>query len=237
MGETVRITAHDGGDFSGYLARPPGDRAPGIVLIQEIFGVSAFMRATADRYASLGFAVLSPDLYWRQKPGVELSDRTEAEWNEARALGKSMDEGLALEDLRSAVDRLRSAPGADGRVGCVGYCMGGRLAFLMAARQSSDCAVGYYAVGIETRLAQAGPIRAPLMLHIAGRDAWCPVSAQRKIHEALDGNALATLHDYPEADHAFARAGGKNHDPAAAELADLRSLAFLDRNLRGGKPR
>jgi carboxymethylenebutenolidase len=234
MGRNVTIQAGGGGCFTGYLSRPRQGRAPGIVLIQEIFGVNQVMRDIADWYAARGFAVLCPDLFWRQKPGIQLSDRTPEEWQEASAYGKGMDQEAALGDLAAALRMLREDPGGTGRVGCLGYCMGGRLAYLMAARHGPDCAVGYYGVGIETWLDEASGIRTPLMLHIAGRDTWCPVPAQVLIHQALDAHPQVTLHDYRDNDHAFARKGGKHHDPAAAEVADLRSLEWFVRHLLGG---
>jgi carboxymethylenebutenolidase len=234
MGHSVAITAADGGTFTGYLSRPASGRAPGIVLIQEIFGVNQVMRGIADWYAARGFAVLCPDLFWRQQPGIELTDRTPQEWQQGVALMKGMDEKAAMGDLAAALEMLRTGPDAAGRAGCLGYCMGGRLAYLMSARHGPDCAVGYYGVGIETRLGEAPGIRTPLMLHIAGRDTHCPVPAQVQIHQALDNHPFVTLHVYRDNDHAFARPGGEHHDPAAAELADLRTLEFFVRHLQGG---
>jgi len=234
MGETVPITANDGGRFTGYLARPKVGKGPGIVLIQEIFGVNAVMRGIADWYAGRGFLVLCPDLFWRQKPGVELSDRSPAEWQQGVAYMKGMVQDAAVADVAAALDLVRSHPGGNGKAGCVGYCMGGRLAFLAAARLAPDASVGYYGVGIERLLGEAASIRTPLMLHIAGRDAHCPVPAQVQIEEALAGRPGITLHHYRDSDHAFARVGGEHYEPAMAELADLRSLEFFVRHLMGG---
>ena len=235
-GQKVVIRARDGGELAGYLSLPPAGIGPGVVLIQEIFGVNASLRGVADWLAARGYAVLCPDLFWRQQPGVELTDRTEAEWQKAIGFMKGMDEALALEDLAAAIDLLRGHPASTGRVGCVGYCLGGRLAYLLSCRHRPDCSVGYYGVGIEKMLGEARGIATPLMLHLAGRDGSCPPAAQKAIHQTLDGNALATLHDYPEADHAFARIGGKHYDAASAELANLRTVEFLARHLQASGP-
>ena len=229
--QRVTIQAHDGGRLPAYLALPPGGRGPGIVLMQEIFGVNGYMRGVADWYAARGFAVVCPDLFWRQEPGVELTDRTEQEWQRAIGYMKGMDERLAIEDCAAAMVFLKTHSACTGVVGGVGFCMGGRLAYLLAARQRPDCCVGYYGVGIERSLGESKEIAVPLMLHMAGKDAHCPPAAQAAIREQIGSNPQVTIHHYQDLDHAFARPGGRNFDAAAAELADLRSLEFLIRHL------
>lgn len=229
----VTIESFDGGKFGGYLALPASGRGAGVVLLQEIFGVNDVMRATANWYAARGFVVLCPDLFWRQQPGIELTDKTEEDWQRAFALYQGLDEAKAVEDAAAALKFLRAYAACAGRVGAVGYCLGGKLAYLLAARFDPDCAVGYYGVRIDAALGEAAHIRAPLMLHIAGRDRFCPAEAQAKIHAALDSHPLATLHDYPEQDHAFARPGGEHYDARAAELANLRTVEFFARHLFG----
>src|SRR6185503_18362730 len=202
----VKVLSSEGNEFEAYMAEPAGGKGPGLVLLQEIFGVNRDMRAIADRYAALGFVVLCPDLFWRQEPGIELSDQSDEEWQRAFALYRGLDEKKAVEDATAALAFLRSYPGCTGRVGTVGFCLGGKLAYLMATRSDADCSVGYYGVGIESALNEAANIRSPLMLHIAGKDKFCPPSAQEEIHQALDKNSLVTIHDYRDEDHAFARA-------------------------------
>lgn len=233
MGSMVAIRAKDGGEFKAYLAVPASGRGPGIVLLQEIFGVNGYMRGVADWYAQRGFTVACPDLFWRQKPGVELTDRTEAEWQQALTYMKGMDENKAIEDAAATMEFLRGHAACTGRVGGVGFCLGGRLAYLLACRHRPDACVGYYGVGLEKILGEAVGIRTPLMLHIAGRDSSCPPAAQAAIHKALDANPQVTIHDYAEQDHAFSRVGGKHFDARAAELADLRSLELFARSLAG----
>jgi carboxymethylenebutenolidase len=229
----IAIKSFDGGEFGGYLALPASGKGAGLVLLQEIFGVNQVMRDTADWYAARGFAVVCPDLFWRQQPGVELTDKSEEDWQRAFAFYQGMDEAKAVEDAAAALKFLHGHTACDGRAGAVGYCLGGKLAYLLAARFRPNCAVGYYGVGIDTALEEAANIRSPVMLHIAGRDKFCPPEVQRKIHAALDSHTPVTLHDYPEQDHAFARTGGEHYDARAAELANLRTVEFFARHLFG----
>ncbi len=229
----IDIRAHDGGTFKGYLALPSCGKGQGIVLIQEIFGVNDVMRGLADRYAQRGFVVLCPDLFWRQEPGIELSDKSQPEWDRAFELYQGLDEGKAVSDAAAAMATLREHKACSGKVGAVGFCLGGKLAYLLAVRHDPDCAVGYYGVGIEKALDEVANLKCPLVLHIAGKDQFCDAKAQARIHERLDGNRLVTLCDYPDQNHAFARVGGEHHDATMAELADLRSLEFFREQLQG----
>src|SRR5437870_9500070 len=172
------------------------------------------MRSVCDWYAAHGFVAICPDLFWRQEPGLQLTDQTEAEWQKAFALYQGLDEAKAVEDSAAAVAFLRKHLASNGRVGVVGFCLGGNLAWLLSARFKPDCAVGYYGVGIEKTLNGAGGLSSPLMLHIAGKDDHCPPEAQKQIHAALDSNSLITIHDYPDQEHAFTRPG-RHYDAAA----------------------
>lgn len=229
----VPLRSREGTEFQAYLAVPPSGRGPGLILLQEIFGVNAVMRDLADALAARGFTVLCPDLFWRQEPGVQLTDKTDADWQRAFQLYQGLDEPQAIADAAQAVAHLRQHPACTGPVGGVGYCLGGKLAYLLAARHDVDACVGYYGVGIEKALDEAPHIKKPLLLHIAGRDRFCPPEAQAVLHRALDHHPQVTLHDYPDQDHAFARRGGEHHHPGAAELADLRTIEFFARHLHG----
>ncbi|HXT65023.1 MAG TPA: dienelactone hydrolase family protein [Pyrinomonadaceae bacterium] len=229
----VKITSVDNQQFSAHLALPAGGYGPGIVVLQEIFGVNQFMRDVCEWYAAHGFVAVCPDLFWRQERGVDITDQTEAEWQKAFQLYQGLDMAKAVEDSAAAVDFLRKHPACNGRVGAVGFCLGGNLAWLLSVRFKPDCAVGYYGVGIEKTLNEANGLQSPLMLHIAGKDQFCPSEAQRQIHDTLDSNSLVTIHDYPEQDHAFGRPGGAHYDAAAAELANLRTLEFFVHHLAG----
>ena len=238
MGQDVVITSQDGNAFGAYAATPPEARAPGLVLIQYICGVNRVMRALADDFASKGFHVAVPDLFWRQEPGVQLindpSRPTEAEQKRALELNAGFDDANGVADLIATVDWLRKGDGASGKVGVLGYCLGGRLSYLMATRSNADCAVGYYGVNIERYLGEVSGISKPLMLHIAGNDALCGPDARAQIAATLKAVPTAEVYSYAGAGHAFALANGHNFDAAAAEAANRRSLAFLSRYLSGG---
>ncbi|HYK21503.1 MAG TPA: dienelactone hydrolase family protein [Pyrinomonadaceae bacterium] len=228
----IKINSFDGGEFDAYLALPASGYGPGIVVLQEIFGVNNYIRSVADWYAEHGFVAVAPDLFWRLERGVQLTDKGD-DWNKAIAFYQKLDHPKAVEDCAAAVEFLRHHTACNGRVGAVGFCLGGNLAYLLSVRFKPDCAVGYYGVGIDKSLDEASNLSAPLMLHIAELDKFCPPEAQAQIHAALDSNPLVTIHDYANLDHAFGRPGGEHYDAAAAELANLRSLEFFVHNLAG----
>jgi len=231
MGEEIRIEAQDGsGVFMAYCAAPPGGRGPAIIVIQEIFGVNADVRAKCDHWASLGYVALAPDLFWRQQPGIQLTDQSEAEWARAFELyqGFSVDKGI--EDLKATIAAARAR--STGKVGAVGYCLGGLLAYLCATRTDADAAVGYYGVGIDGRLDEKARIARPLMLHIAVEDKFVDKAAQATVHAGLDGQPGVSLFDYAGQDHAFARINGQHYDADAARLANGRTEGFFAAALR-----
>lgn len=228
-GKSVSIDTTDGG-FGGYLAVPATANGAGIVVIQEIFGVNRFVRAVADHHASLGYLALAPDLFWRFEPGIELDDRIEAERNRAFSLFPKFNVDLGVKDIEAAIDHLRGT-GKCAKIGAVGYCLGGLLAYLTAARTDVDATVGYYGVSIEEKLGEAKNIRKPLMLHIAENDRFVPPAAQKRLADGLKANGHVTLHSYPGMDHAFARVGGESYDAANAKLADGRTDEFFRRHL------
>ncbi|MFN4310118.1 MAG: dienelactone hydrolase family protein [Ferrovibrio sp.] len=231
MARSIEIQAHDGGRFTGYLAEPAGGKGPGILVIQEIFGVNKVMRDICDGLAAQGYIALCPDLFWRQEPGVDITDKTKAEWDKAFALfgGFNLDKGI--EDLKASLSVLRKLPGCNGKVGTVGYCLGGRLAYLMACRSDVDAAVGYYGVMLQDHLAEAKNIKKPLLLHCATEDKFVPKDAQAKIAAELKNYPLVTRLDYQGNDHAFARVGGEHYDKAAADLANSRTAEFFKKHL------
>ncbi|HVE02845.1 MAG TPA: dienelactone hydrolase family protein [Rhizomicrobium sp.] len=231
-GQDVRIKSSPDGEFGAYLASPASGRGPGLVVIQEIFGVNSVMRKIADEFAARGYFALAPDLFWRLEPGVQLSDQSDAEWKRAFDLMGRFDQDAGVKDIQTSITYLRhSVAGCTGKVGAVGYCLGGLLAFLTATRTDCDAAVGYYGVNIQEKLSEAAKIRKPVMLHIAGKDEYVPPEAQKKIVEGLKNNPLVTIHSYAEMNHAFARAGGAHYDKACADLANGRTSTFLRQHL------
>lgn len=226
------ITIHGpDGSFGAYLARPSSGSGPGVVVIQEIFGVNKVIRDIADSFAARGYFALAPDLFWRLEPGVQLTDKSDAEWQRAFGLMNKFDPEAGVKDIQAAIAHLRGLEGATAKVGAVGYCLGGLLAYLTATRTDTDASVGYYGVNIDQKLDEAKNIRKPLMLHIAEKDQYVKPEAQKKIAEALKGNPLVTLHFYPQMDHAFAREGGAHYDKACADLANGRTSTFFKQHL------
>lgn len=230
MGETLTITVKDGA-FSAYVARPPASSAPAVVVIQEIFGVNAVMRGICDDLAAQGFLAVCPDLFWRIEPGIDITDQSEAEWKRAFELFNAFDVDKGVADIAATIDAVRKDAGCNGKVGAVGYCLGGLLAYLTAARTNVDASVGYYGVGIENRLGEAEGIGRPLLLHIAEEDQFVPKEAQAAVKAALSGHAQVTIHSYPGRDHAFARRGGEHYHQGDADTANGRTLEFFRKSL------
>jgi carboxymethylenebutenolidase len=229
MSETIAIPALDGsGKMNAYLATPSGQPKAGIVVIQEIFGVNAGVRAETDGWAAKGYAAIAPDLFWRLKPGVELDADVPEQFQQGLAYMQKFDTDKSIDDIKACIAALR-ARGCQ-KVGAIGHCLGGRLAFLVAARTDSDATAAYYGVGLDGLMGEKGNIKKPLLMHIAKKDGFVPPEAQAKVHAALDGNSLVTIHDY-DADHAFARHSGKARVPALAEQADARTASFFTKNL------
>ncbi|MFD2265336.1 dienelactone hydrolase family protein [Lacibacterium aquatile] len=230
MGERVEISADDGGHFGAYKAEPSSAPKGGILLIQEIFGVNQVMRDLADAYAGLGYRVLCPDLFWRQEPGVDITDRTEAEWQKAFALFGGFDIDLGVADLKATAGALRRSL-AGKKVGSVGYCLGGKLAFLMATRSDLDCNVSYYGVGLHELLGETPKIRQPLLMHIAAEDKFSTPEARDTVTSGMAKVPTAEVHVYPGVNHAFARVGGEHFDAPAATLANDRTRAFFQKHI------
>ena len=228
-GKEISINAADGGKFMGYLATPASGNGPGVVVIQEIFGVNQVMRDITDGFAAAGYMALCPDLFWRQQPGIQLTDRTDAEWARAFELFNGFDLDKGVSDLDAAIENLRKQKGCSGKVGAVGFCLGGRLAYLTATRTKANAAVGYYGVMLTEHLDET--IKAPLLLHIATQDEYVPKDQQAKIHAKLKGNTKVTIHDYKGQDHAFARVGGKHYHKPSADLARQRTMKFFETHL------
>lgn len=228
---TLTIETADGGSFSAYVAQPEAQKAPVLVVIQEIFGVNKVMRDLCDGFAAQGYLAVCPDLFWRIEPGIDITDQTEEEWQQAFDLFQKFDVDKGVEDLKATIDTLRGHAGSTGKVGAVGYCLGGKLAYLVASRTDADASVSYYGVGLDELTGEAGNISKPLMLHIASEDGFVPKEAQEKIEADLKDHPRIAIHVYEGNDHAFARVGGAHYDAAAAGLANERTAAFFKETL------
>ncbi|MEW5686742.1 MAG: dienelactone hydrolase family protein [Pseudomonadota bacterium] len=230
MGERISISTPDG-DFSAYVARPSAEKAPAVVVIQEIFGVNQVMRDITDGLAAQGYLAICPDLFWRIEPGIDITDQSEAEWKKAFELFNAFDVELGVKDIQATITRIRADAGSNGKVGAVGFCLGGLLAFLTATRTDTDAAVSYYGVGIENRVPEAEKLTRPLLMHIAEEDQFVPKDAQGVILQALKDHPQVELHTYPGRDHAFARVGGEHYHDADAKTAGGRTLQFFQRTI------
>ena len=227
----IKVKAADGGEFDAYLATPASGRGAAVMVIQEIFGVNPWVRGVCDGLATQGYLAVAPDLFWRLERGIELDSDKEDEFQQAFGYMQKFDFGKGIGDLAATVAHARRLDGASGKVGAVGYCLGGSLAYLVGCNTDADASVGYYPVQIDNQLEQAAKIRHPVLLHIAEQDKFCPPEAQAKIKTGLAGNALVTIHTYPGADHGFARDGSHAYNKPAAELANQRSAEFFRRHL------
>lgn len=229
----IKIPAHDGGEFSAYISLPDTTPGPAVILIQEIFGVNHEMREKCDDMAAQGYVAICPDLFWRIEPDIQLSDNVEEELLRAFELYGQFDVETGLADLKTTLDFVRNCKQhSSGPVGCMGYCLGGKLAYMMAARTDIDASVGYYGVGIETMLDEVENIKNPILLHIAGEDEFVPKEAQKQIEDTMLNHPLAETWHYPGLEHAFARGDGMHYNEEAANLANGRTLKFLDANLK-----
>ena len=230
MGETTTIKTDDG-QFAAYVARPGNPKAPAIVVIQEIFGVNAVMRGVCDELAAAGFLAVCPDLFWRIEPGIDITDQSEAEWKKAFELYNAFDIDAGVKDIAATIDHVRALPEVNGKVGAVGFCLGGLLAYLTATRTDADASVAYYGVGIEKHLVESEKQAHPLLMHIAEEDQFVPKEAQALILAQLKNHPQVEIFTYPGRDHAFARQGGEHYDAADAKLASGRTLAFFQQHL------
>ena len=222
----IEINASDGPAFRAWSATPEGGTGPGLVLLQEAFGITAALRQAAQLFAEEGYHVLVPDLYWRITPGVDL-DYGPAGFERAMDLYGRFDADRAVDDILTTVGVLRAMPECTGGVGVLGYCLGGRLAYLTACRSDVDVAVGYYGVGIEHSLDEAEKLRSPLVLHYGGEDQHAPPEAMAQVQAALADRGDVAIYSYPGADHGFANPDRPEYHAPAAGLAHSRTLAAL----------
>ena len=227
----VNISEEKGEKFTGFLALPDSGSGPGIVVIQEIFGVNFVMREVCHTLAAQGYVAICPDLFWSLEPSVELCDKTDGEWAKAFDFYKKFNVDQGISDLDITIIYLRSHSACTGKIGAVGYCLGGKLAYLMATRTNVDCSVGYYGVGIGDDLDESTNIKFPHMQHVAEEDQFVPKEEQQKIIKGLSSIEGVTVHSYPGVDHAFARINGAHYDQKSSDLANSRTSDFFNEHL------
>jgi carboxymethylenebutenolidase len=230
MGERITITTADG-SFGAYLARPSQPRAPSVVVLHEVFGVNSDIRETCDTLASKGFIAVAPDLFWRQEFAVDLDVTSEADWNHGLALYTGFDRAKGVPDIIETVKVARQLDGASGKAGMLGYCLGGLMTYLTAARSDIDAAVWFHGSDTEKYLDEALAITAPFLMHFAGADEFIPPAAQAAIKAALADHGNVQTFDYPGRHHAFTRHGGAHYSAQDAQVANARTWAFLQAHL------
>jgi carboxymethylenebutenolidase len=232
MTNTTTIATLDGsGDFHAYRAAPAATPKAAIVVIQEIFGVNAGIRRKCDTLAEAGYLAIAPDLFWRLARGIELDPDIKPEFDRAIELMGQFDQDKGIADIEASIRAVRAELGDGAKVGVVGYCLGGRLAFMTAARTDVDASVGYYGVGIDGLLGEKHAIAHPVLLHVPVEDHFVGKAAQAAMHAGLDDHPKVTIYDYAGEDHGFATEFGERRSDASAKLADERTAQFFAEHL------
>jgi len=231
MTDRVTIEGRDGA-FSAYIARPKVSPEPAVVVLHEVFGVNSDIRKTCDELAEQAFIAVAPDLFWRQEPGVDLSVTSEPDWQHGLRLYQAYDRDAGTRDVKDTVNSVAKLPGCTGRVAVLGYCLGGLMTFLTAARYGVDAAVVYHGGDTEKYLDEIDGLDSPLLMHLAEEDEFISKPAQAAIKAALASKPNATVYSYPGQHHAFARHNGTHYDAEAAALANGRTSEFLHQQLR-----
>jgi len=232
MGEWIEINALEGeGRFAAWLAQPEGEAKAGIIVLQEIFGVNPDIRRKADDWAAKGYVALAPDLFWRFAPRFEADSDVPEQLEEAMRIRTQLDLDKATADVEATIRQARTLLPAGGKVGVVGFCAGGSVAYLAATRTDAHASVAYYGRLIADHLGEAHAIARPLMLHFGAADPSIPAELRDKVRAALESNPRVTIHDYEGAGHAFAATSGKRRKEDAAQLADARTEAFFAEHL------
>jgi len=231
MKDRITIEGRDGA-FGAYIARPKTLPAPAVVVLHEVFGVNTDIRKHCDELAAQGFVAVAPDLFWRQEPGVDLSVTSEPDWQHGLRLNQAYDRDAGAKDVKDTANAVAKLPECTGRVAVMGYCLGGLMTFLTAARYGVDAGVAYHGGDTEKYLGEVGSLNAPLLMHLAEEDEFISKSAQAEIKAALAKKPNATVYSYPGQRHAFSRNNGAHYNAAAATLANGRTSNFLHQQLR-----
>jgi carboxymethylenebutenolidase len=230
MKEELEIETFDG-TFTAYFAAPTLTPVPVVVVIQEIFGVNAGIRRIADDLARQGFLAVCPDLFWRFEPGVQLSDHSEADWKKGLDFYDRYNFDEGVKDMAATIAACRKIVGSNGKVGVMGFCLGGLMSFLTASRVEVDAAVEYYGAETEKFVSEGLRIKKPFLMHLAGEDEYMDKAAQATIRETLAHNPLVNIHTYAGRSHAFARPNGDHYAATDAAIANNRTLDFFRQHL------
>jgi carboxymethylenebutenolidase len=231
MNTRLKVQGPGGAAFDAYLTTQDATNRPGLLICTEVFGVNSHMRAVADRFAAAGYVVLVPDLFWRIEPGMEIP-YNEAGLKRGSEIVAAFDVDRGVEDLGSSLKALRQRPECSGKVGVVGFCVGGALAYLAATRLGVDAAVSYYGKGIEERLPEAAKMTSPVMLHYGGADRFIPEAVVDRVEAALSAKPNVEIFRYPGVDHGFNSEDRRAYNPEVAAKAMQRTLRLLDGALK-----
>jgi carboxymethylenebutenolidase len=231
MNDRIAIEGRDGA-FGAHIVRPKALPAPAVVVLHEVFGVNSDIRKTCNELAEQGFIAVAPDLFWRQEPGVDLSVSSEPDWQHGLRLYQAYDRDAGARDVKDTANVVAKLPECSGRVAVMGFCLGGLITFITAARYGVDAAVAYHGGDTEKYLGEAGGLNAALLMHLAEEDEFISKPAQTEIKKALASKPNATVYSYPGQHHAFARHDGAHYNAAAAALANRRTSEFLHQQLR-----
>jgi carboxymethylenebutenolidase len=219
------------GSIGCYAAGPNSFETPAVLVLHEIFGVNANIRKTVDRLAGMGYRVVAPDLFWRQQPGIELDPDVPNDREEGKALMQQYlaNFSAAIEDLHAAIAHLRKR---HAKIAVLGYCLGGKMAFLSWLTCEVDAVVSFYGVGLDALVPQVKGQRTPLLMHMGKDDPLNPPPTVDAIRTGLTGLDNARVCSYDGVGHAFARLGAASYVASAAEEADNATFAFLKTHLQ-----
>src|ERR1700690_3302672 len=231
MKDHITVIGHDG-TFTAYIARPEELPAPAVIVLQELFGVNADIREKCDELAEQSFIAVAPDLFWRQKPGVDLSVRSEPDWQHGLRLYQAYDRDAGVRDIEDTADTVAKMSECTGKIAVLGYCLGALMTFLTAVRYRVDAAVAYHGGDTEKYLGEVDGLHAALLMHLGEEDEFISKPAQAQIKTALAKKPNATVYSYPGQWHAFTRINGAHYNAAAAALANGRTSEFLNQQLR-----
>ena len=222
------LKSDDGFEFRAFVSKPASETAPGIVLLQEESGTNNQIENMCNLLAEEGYLVVAPDVFARLDRDVNLGYSQE-DVEKGVPLSERFDTEQGLRDIGVAIAALRSMPGCDGKVGTIGFSLGGTLAVLAAARYDVQCAISYYGVGIERHLDEGKLITSPLVMHFAEEDRFSSPETISAIRRAFAGHKNVKVYTYPGVDHAFASPESASHNKPAASMAYSRSFAVLQR--------